>query len=104
LQLFKILDLVQGLTEADFESPDNIVQLGYEPQRIDILTELDGVDFEKCYEQKSQVVLENVTIDFINAADLIVVKRKAGRLQDRADAQQIEKILKKKAASAKNKK
>ena len=33
-----------GLTPSDFEEPDVVVQLGHEPQRIDILTFASGLD------------------------------------------------------------
>lgn len=36
-----------GLTAADFQEPDTIIQLGYEPQRIDLLTSAQGLDFAR---------------------------------------------------------
>jgi hypothetical protein len=38
-----------GLTSADLERPDSVVQLGYTPHRIDILTGIDCVDFESAW-------------------------------------------------------
>jgi hypothetical protein len=34
------------LTAADFTRPDQIVQLGAKPNRIDLLTSISGVEFE----------------------------------------------------------
>ncbi|MBN1315819.1 MAG: hypothetical protein JXA42_10135 [Anaerolineales bacterium] len=45
-----------GLEENDFLEPDQIVQLGYAPNRIDIITNPPGVDFTQCY--ASRVVVE----------------------------------------------
>jgi predicted nucleotidyltransferase len=84
-----------GLTEADFRHPKNIIQLGYEPLRIDILMELEKCDFEECYQRKTQISFDDVNVDFLNIDDLITVKKQAGRLQDLADAENLEKLKKK---------
>ena len=39
-----------GLEASDFIEPDIVVQLGYPPLRIDILTSASGVEFETCFE------------------------------------------------------
>jgi len=41
------------LSLKDFMNPENIVQLGYEPYRIDLLVDIEGVDFEECYERRT---------------------------------------------------
>ena len=38
-----------GLKQEDFLAPEAVVQLGYPPARIDLLTTIDGVSFEACY-------------------------------------------------------
>lgn len=85
-----------GLKPEDFLSPENIIQLGYEPNRIDILMDLEGVDFEKCYRRKTEIELDGIKTNFLSLQDLIKVKKTTGRLQDLADAEQLEKILAKK--------
>ena len=84
------------MTESDFSRPENIVQLGYEPYRIDILVDLEGVEFEECYDRKEAREFDKTIINFLSLEDLIVAKQKAGRLQDLADAEQLEKLAKKK--------
>ena len=37
-----------GLKAADF-GPDSVVQLGQPPRRIDLLTSIDGVEFDACW-------------------------------------------------------
>lgn len=76
----------------DFMSPDNIIQLGYEPYRIDILVDVTGVDFEECYSRKIVAELDGVSTHFLSINDLIEAKKRAGRLQDLADAEQLEKL------------
>ena len=38
-----------GLQASDFIAPDQIVQFGYPPFRIDLITITPGEDFEPCY-------------------------------------------------------
>jgi len=80
-----------GLTIEDFLVADNVIQLGYPPNRIDLLTYLEGVPFETAYNRKERVDLEGTIVDFINVEDLITVKQQAGRLQDLADVEELNK-------------
>jgi len=74
-----------GLQPDDFLVPDQIIQLGYPPARIDLLTTLAGVDFEACYTARVEIVLDGVPVSFIDIESLKKNKRAAGRLQDLAD-------------------
>lgn len=74
-----------GITEDDFTRMDSIVQLGYPPHRIDLLTSIDGVDFENAWPRRLEVEFGNATIGFIGREDLLTNKRAAGRPQDLAD-------------------
>lgn len=85
-----------NLEVADFMSPENIIQLGYEPYRIDLLVDVEGVDFEACYKRRTVAQLDGTEVQFLSLQDLITAKKKAGRLQDLADAEQLEKLEKKK--------
>ncbi|GAB5521266.1 MAG: nucleotidyl transferase AbiEii/AbiGii toxin family protein [Rhodothermales bacterium] len=82
-----------GLKAADFMDPDLVIQLGHEPYRIDILVAVEGAAFDACYARRSETVLDGVAVNFLSAEDLIRVKRETARLQDLADAEQIERIL-----------
>ncbi len=81
-----------GISEKDFLSAENIVQLGYAPHRIDLQVDIDGVDFESCYAQRIVADLDDLKIDFISLKDLIQNKESSGRLQDLADAEQLRRI------------
>ncbi len=80
-----------GLQPADFLEPEVVVQLGYPPVRIDILTSIDGVHFERCWEDRIAIDVGGVEAGFISAHDLIVNKRASGRPQDLLDADEIER-------------
>jgi hypothetical protein len=75
-----------GLTPADFEDPDVVVQLGREPQRIDILTFASGLVFDDAYEHRVTVDVGGVQVPFVSADDLRTNKLATGRLRDQADA------------------
>lgn len=49
-----------GLTQSDFTKPGNVIQLGYPPLRIDLLTEIDGVTFEECYGNRKEVIMDDL--------------------------------------------
>ena len=69
----------------DFMDSEQVVQLGYPPNRIDILTGLEGINFEKCYAARIEVISEGTKINFIDLESLKKNKRATGRHQDLAD-------------------
>ena len=79
-----------GLQAADFLVPDQIIQLGYPPNRIDLITTPPGVDFETCYASRVEVVIDDVTVNFIDLENLKKNKQAAGRLQDLADLENLQ--------------
>ncbi len=70
------------LTKEDFIKPGNVVQLGYPPLRIDLLTEIDGVTFENCFKNRKEVKIENLKVNFIGYNDLLKNKKETGRPRD----------------------
>jgi predicted nucleotidyltransferase len=74
-----------GLTVDDFTKEGNIIQLGYPPLRIDLLTQIDGVYFEECYLNKIEIEIDNIRVNFIGYKDLIKNKKESGRLRDLDD-------------------
>ncbi len=79
-----------GLTAADFLVPEQAVQLGQPPNRIDLLVRLSGVEFEACYKSRVIVEIDGVAVSLINLEDLKRNKRAAGRFQDLADVENLE--------------
>ena len=78
-----------SLTESDFSKEDSIIQLGYPPFRIDILTSIDGVAFDHAWVKKIVVELNGMNVPFIGRDDLITNKKAAGRPQDIADVSRL---------------
>ena len=79
-----------GLTAKDFLEPDQVVQLGYPPNRIDLITKLAGVDFDTCYPHRETLNVEGIPIAFIDLKHLRQNKRAVGRYQDLADLDNLE--------------
>lgn len=75
-----------GLDERDFEAGDQVVQLGSEPQRIDILTFADGLDFESAYENRVMIEMSGRRVPVLSVDDLRRNKLATGRPRDIADA------------------
>ena len=78
-----------GLTAEDFLEPDHVIQLGYPPLRIDLLTSLVGVTFSECYGDRVGLDIEGVALPFIGLACLRANKRASGRHQDLADLENL---------------
>lgn len=90
------------LRPEDFLVPDQIIQLGYPPGRIDLLVSLLGVDFETCYAARVETVIDGVTVNFIDLENLKRNKQATGRLQDLADLENLMKGRKKLGSRLKN--
>lgn len=69
----------------DLKTPDLALQIGLAPRRIDILTSIDGVEFDEAWPNRQQVEIEGLAIYVIGRTHLLQNKRAAGRLKDQAD-------------------
>ncbi|MBK9312713.1 MAG: hypothetical protein IPM55_00460 [Acidobacteria bacterium] len=79
-----------GLKVDDFLVPDQVIQLGLAPNRIDLFVSLEGVNFKECYEVKFEVLIDETTVNFIDIENLKKNKKATGRLQDLADVENLE--------------
>jgi predicted nucleotidyltransferase len=81
---------LSDVSESDFAAEGIVFQIGSSPRRIDILTRISGVDFERAYVNRKTVSVEGLQVPVISLEDLIANKRATGRTQDLAD---VEKLL-----------
>lgn len=79
-----------GLKASDFLFSDQVIQLGYPPNRIDLLTALPGVDFASCYAARLEIEVAGVRVNFIDLENLKKNKRATGRHQDLADLENLQ--------------
>jgi predicted nucleotidyltransferase len=70
------------ISADDLMNPDKVIQLGYAPVRIDIITGLSGIDFSKAYANKVIGKYLGITTNFISREDLVASKKLAGRKKD----------------------
>lgn len=82
------------LTEADLVSPGTVFQIGVAPLRIDVLTAIDGVEFEEAWRGRAEARFADQDVAVLSVEHLIRNKRAAGRTQDVADLEWLEKQAK----------
>ena len=80
------------LSVSDFTEENNIIQLGYEPVRIDILTSIEGLAFSDIWTSRVRGPYGEQTVNYIDRQNLIKSKQLSNRTQDKAD---LELLLKK---------
>jgi hypothetical protein len=73
------------LTEEDFSREGKLVQLGYEPVRVDLITSISGVNFNEVWKNRVKSSFGRIRVNFIGINDLIKSKEAANRKQDSAD-------------------
>jgi predicted nucleotidyltransferase len=78
------------LDVEDFLETDTIIQLGYAPNRIDLIMGVPGVEFDECYESRIDEEIDGVEVKFIDLENLKKSKQTAGRAQDIADIKNLE--------------
>lgn len=77
------------LSVEDFTKQGNVIQLGYPPLRIDLLTEIDGVHFDECLKNKLVVDVDDLKVNFISYNDLIQNKKASNRYKDLDDIENL---------------
>ena len=80
---------VPSLNAGLFLKKGKNIRLGNPPLRVEILTSIEGVKFEECYEKKRRVAIDGIRINFISLSDLKKNKKASGRLQDLADIENL---------------
>ena len=86
---------LMGLTEEDFHRSGMVFQIGNEPQRIDIISAVAGLDYADASSRAVKMTIDGLEIKVLSIDDLIVNKRAAGRPKDIADALALEKLKEK---------
>jgi hypothetical protein len=78
------------LTEEDLATPGTVFQIGLPPRRIDIMNEIDAVDFDEAWKGRVTREVDGIRLPVISREHLLRNKRAAGRPRDRADADWLE--------------
>lgn len=80
------------LRESDLTRPGVIFQMGVAPVRIDLITEVDGVDFEEAWARRTQLQFGKVSVGVLSVRDLLINKRRVARPQDLLDVAKLEAL------------
>jgi hypothetical protein len=82
---------LQDLAERDLVRPGLVFQIGVAPLRIDVLTGIDGVEFEEAWRERITTRFAGESVPVLSVAHLIRNKRTVGRAQDIADLEWLER-------------
>ncbi len=78
-----------GLKLEDFNQPDKVVQLGFPPVRIDLITSISGVTWEESYSGSISDYYGETPVRYLGKKEFVKNKRASGRLKDLADLEAI---------------
>lgn len=90
---FQDYPLPYEVTIDELNTRNLVLQIGIEPMRIDILTDIDGVDFSEAWKNRTNNSLFGEEIHFISLYDLAKNKSATGRTKDKYDLLELEKII-----------
>jgi hypothetical protein len=79
-----------NISATDLTNSDLVYQIGVEPNRIDVLMSITGIDFEEAWTNRVESTYGGAPIYLISREDLITAKKASGRPQDLLD---LEKLL-----------
>ena len=82
-----------GLTARDFTEPNQVIQLGMEPNRIDILTGISGGEWSEAWATRELGEMDGLPVCFLGKDAYLKIKIASGRPQDIADAQRLQAIM-----------
>lgn len=81
-----------GVVAQDFTVRGTVYQLGMQPNRVDVLTAIEGLEFGPCHARRVDARFGDVPVAYLSRDDLITNKRAVGRPQDLLDADELERL------------
>lgn len=82
----------KGITPAFFMDKGQVVRLGREPLKLEILNDISGVSFSDCWRNRVSARLGGPRINFIDLEHLLANKRASGRPKDRIDVTELTRV------------
>ena len=79
------------ITVEDLQKPDYVIQLGFPPVRVDIITSISGVSWDEAYANREKGNYQNLEVFYIGKKEFIANKKASARKKDLADIEAIEK-------------
>jgi len=81
-----------GLAESDFLQENFVIEIGREPRKIQVLTGIDGVEFDECYRNRLEVAHGGMRLPFIGREDLLRNKAASNRPKDQIDLSELKRL------------
>jgi len=81
-----------GLASTDFLEPDTVVEVGREPMKIQVLTGIDGVTFDRCRSDRILVNISGLEVPFIGFDSLVANKAASPRNKDKIDIEELTRL------------
>jgi predicted nucleotidyltransferase len=81
-----------GLEEKDFLEEEIVVEIGREPLKIQVLTGIDGVTFDECWEDRKEVWISGFVVPVIGIESLLRNKEASPRAKDKIDLEELKRI------------
>jgi len=78
---------MEEIDQKTFTEKGLAFQIGVAPRRIDILTEIDGVEFSEAYQAREEIELGDLNVPFLSKDHVIQNKKATGRKQDELDVE-----------------
>ena len=88
------------VTKEDSQRPNLVFQMGVPPVRIDLLTSIDGVEWNEAWTSRIVKDIDGFTIPVQSSDLLLRNKRATGRPQDLVDADRLERRLAKRSGAS----
>ena len=85
----------RDVTAENFADRQTVFRIGVPPRRVDLVCSIDGVDFAAAWADRKTLHLDELNVPVIGLRAMLANKESIGRLQDRADAEVIRALLKK---------
>jgi len=97
LEALKLLnienDVIEFIDTFDFNK-HVVFSDGEVPFKIDFMTYVSHVNFDDAWHQKIDTIIDGISISFINLNQLVISKFNTGRLKDKLDIEELQKIQK----------
>ncbi len=92
VQVFRKFGLsVPELDENLFLTPGKIIRIGVEPMLLEVMNQIDGVNFAECYDERVVLDINGISVNFIGLQHLIRNKKATRRDKDKVDAKELER-------------
>jgi hypothetical protein len=77
------------VTPEVFRQKDKVIRMGNPPLRIEVLTSISGVDFDKAYSERVTENIDEISVNFISLDNLKINKKASGRHKDLDDLEHL---------------